>query len=283
MNHLLQRLAIVTKIVTILAASHMAGIAMGQATMVGPTPYLCFSDSPFSAGSYTYSYLETFEDHLFNVPGVTVNQGGPTSVVFGPSIHDSVDCDDGVIDGSGLLGDSFFGSGPAGVRFTFDAAILGSLPTRAGIVWTDGGAGSLVTFQVFDANGALIGTISATIGDNSNNGTTEEDRFHGAIYSQGIGAISISNSSGGIEVDHLQYAGNVVDSCDSIDFNNDTSFFDPTDIEAFLSVFSEGPCVPEIATCNDIDFNNDGGLFDPCDVGSFLRVYSEGPCTPCGQ
>ena len=71
--------------------------------------------------------------------------------------------------------------------------------------------------------------------------------------------------------------------CDSIDFNNDTSFFDPTDIEAFLSVFSEGPCVPEIATCNDIDFNNDGGLFDPCDVGSFLRVYSEGPCTPCGQ
>jgi hypothetical protein len=32
------------------------------------------------------------------------------------------------------------------------------------------------------------------------------------------------------------------DCCDSIDFNNDTSLFDPTDINAFLSVFSEGPC-----------------------------------------
>ncbi len=70
--------------------------------------------------------------------------------------------------------------------------------------------------------------------------------------------------------------------CDSIDFNNDTSLFDPQDIEAFLSVYSEGPCVPETATCNDIDFNNDTSLFDPCDISSFLTMYSEGPCTPCG-
>jgi hypothetical protein len=71
--------------------------------------------------------------------------------------------------------------------------------------------------------------------------------------------------------------------CDSIDFNNDASFFDPTDIDAFLSVFSEGPCIPDAATCNDIDFNNDGSLFDPCDIDSFLLVFSEGPCTVCGQ
>ncbi len=71
--------------------------------------------------------------------------------------------------------------------------------------------------------------------------------------------------------------------CDSIDFNNDASLFDPTDIDAFLSVFSEGPCVPETATCNDVDFNNDGSLFDPCDIDSFLLVFSEGPCTLCGQ
>jgi hypothetical protein len=70
--------------------------------------------------------------------------------------------------------------------------------------------------------------------------------------------------------------------CDSIDVNNDTAFFDPTDIDAFLSVFSEGPCVPATATCNDIDFNNDGSLFDPCDIDSFLLVFSEGPCTLCG-
>lgn len=71
--------------------------------------------------------------------------------------------------------------------------------------------------------------------------------------------------------------------CDSIDFNNDLSLFDSQDIDAFLSVFNEGPCIPSTATCNDIDFNNDGSIFDPCDIDAFLLVYSEGPCTPCGS
>lgn len=66
--------------------------------------------------------------------------------------------------------------------------------------------------------------------------------------------------------------------CDSIDFNQDGSIFDPQDIEAFLSVYSEGPCIPSTASCNDIDFNNDGSVFDPIDIGSFLSRYSEGPC-----
>lgn len=70
--------------------------------------------------------------------------------------------------------------------------------------------------------------------------------------------------------------------CDGIDFNNDTSVFDPVDIDAFLSVYAEGPCIPTGATCNDIDFNNDGSVFDPCDIDSFLLVFSEGPCTNCG-
>ncbi len=66
--------------------------------------------------------------------------------------------------------------------------------------------------------------------------------------------------------------------CDGIDFNNDGALFDPLDIEAFLSVFSEGPCLPEGATCNDVDFNNDGVQFDPEDVDAFLRVFAEGGC-----
>src|SRR5438477_7131672 len=117
-------------------------------TFLGPTPYLSFADSPFNGGSFSYFYLETFEDHLLNTPGVTGSPGGVTSVVFGPSIHDSVDADDGVIDGSGLNGDSYFSSnGAGGVTFTFDAGVLGSLPTDAGIVWTDGAGGSQITFQ----------------------------------------------------------------------------------------------------------------------------------------
>ncbi|MFO0858664.1 MAG: immunoglobulin domain-containing protein [Phycisphaerales bacterium] len=69
--------------------------------------------------------------------------------------------------------------------------------------------------------------------------------------------------------------------CDSIDFNNDTSVFDPQDIDAFLSVYSEGPCIPETSICSDIDFNNDSSVFDPCDISSFLQVFSEGPCALC--
>lgn len=36
--------------------------------------------------------------------------------------------------------------------------------------------------------------------------------------------------------------------CDGVDFNNDGNFIDPQDIDAFLSVYSEGPCVPASAT-----------------------------------
>jgi 3',5'-cyclic AMP phosphodiesterase CpdA len=72
-------------------------------------------------------------------------------------------------------------------------------------------------------------------------------------------------------------------SCDTIDFNNDGALFDPQDIDAFLSVYSEGPCIPGAAICNDIDFNNDGASFDPCDIDSFLSVFAEGPCQCSGN
>ncbi len=70
--------------------------------------------------------------------------------------------------------------------------------------------------------------------------------------------------------------------CDSIDFNNDGVTFDPQDFDALLSVYAEGPCIPQTANCNDIDFNNDGISFDPCDIESFLSVLAEGPCQ-CGD
>ncbi len=67
--------------------------------------------------------------------------------------------------------------------------------------------------------------------------------------------------------------------CNDIDFNNDTSIFDPADIEDFLVVYSEGPCsTAPTPGCDSIDFNNDSSIFDPRDIDSFLSVYSEGPC-----
>jgi len=178
-------------------------------TLLGPTPYLSFGDSPFNGASTSYFFLEDFEDHLLNTPGVSANTGGVTSVVFGPSIHDSVDADDGSIDGSGLNGDSYFsGCGACGVTFTFDAGVLGALPTAAGIVWTDG-AGD-ITFQAFGPGHVLLGQLgplndSPIFPDPSVNGETAEDRFFGIIAPGGVESIFISNSSGGIEVDHLQY------------------------------------------------------------------------------
>ena len=184
----------------------LAGPAHAQ-TFFGPTPYLSFANSPFNGGSFAYFHLETFEDHLLNTPGVSANAGGVTSVVFGPSIHDSVDADDGVTDGSGLNGDSYFsGSGSSGILFTFSSAVLGSLPTSAGLVWTDGGGGTSVTFNVYGPIGQLLNTTTVSgFADSSNSGETAEDRFFGASNDSGISAIFMSNAGGGIEVDHLQY------------------------------------------------------------------------------
>ncbi|HWH80898.1 MAG TPA: PEP-CTERM sorting domain-containing protein [Burkholderiaceae bacterium] len=192
---------------TSIALIGLAGAAHADPVYLGPTPYLSFADSPFFGGSHSYFYLETFEDHLLNTPGVSASGAGVTSVVFGPSIHDSVDADDGAIDGSGLLGDSYFsGSGSAGITFTFSAATLGALPTDVGIVWTDGGAGTPVTFAAYGSGGELLFTKTESgFADNSNNGETAEDRFFGATNAAGVSSIFISNSSGGIEVDHLQY------------------------------------------------------------------------------
>lgn len=178
---------------------------MAQATLLGPSTYLSSADSPFSPFSgFTYFHLENFEDHLLNTPGVTASAGGVTSVVFGPSIHDSVDADDGSIDGSGLKGDSFFsGNGGAGISFTFNAGALGSLPDAVGIVWTDG-AGT-ISFEAFDALNNSLGILTGNHADGNFSGGTAEDRFYGATNSGGISRIHISNNGGGIEVDHLQY------------------------------------------------------------------------------
>lgn len=205
MNYFCKRVCQVAGFALVAAFVQMPASAQLIGPYPGPnTPYLSFADSPFFAGSFSYFHLEDFEDHLFNTPGASADVGGVTSVVFGPSIHDSVDADDGLIDGSGLNGDSYFeGNGASGIRFSFSAGALGALPTHAGIVWTDG-AGD-ITFEAFDENGVSLGTVGGNHANFSFNGETDEDRFYGIIHGSGISAIHIKNSGGGIEVDHLQY------------------------------------------------------------------------------
>jgi hypothetical protein len=168
----------------------------------GPTPYLSQADSPFTLGAPNFC-LETFESGTLDVPDVT----GNGSVVPPGGLTDSVDGDDGVIDGSGLAGHSYFSpDGAGGITFTFDPTAPLGLPTLAGMVWTDGGAFDSVTFEAFDQNGTSLGTVGPNaIADGSNSGTTAEDRFYGVGWPGGISAIKLSNPSGGIEVDHLQF------------------------------------------------------------------------------
>lgn len=189
--------------------------AFASATFYGPTPYLSSRDSPFFGTKFSYFYLEDFEDGLLNTPGVTASSGW--SVILGNNEIDSVDADDGVIDGQGNTGKSFFSNFvSSSLTFTFNAAALGgNLPTHTGIVWTDANASasrSQVEFSALDSSGTSLGSIGPFgLGDSVISGTTAEDRFFGVYNPSGISSITISmHGSNNWEVDHLQY-GSVIE------------------------------------------------------------------------
>ena len=192
----------------------------------GPLPYSAFNNpsagsaiSPFSPVRFTYFYLEDFEDGALNTPGVTVPEFATTNISIGFS--DSVDGDDGVIDGQARGNSSSLFSNLTTSSFTFKFsanALGGQLPTHAGIVWTDigrngGGTplfGDLVNntlFEAFGPSGESLGVIgSFSLGDESISRTTSEDRFLGVVNQNGISSIRLSMpGKNNWEVDHLQY------------------------------------------------------------------------------
>lgn len=168
-------------------------------------PYESFNDSPFKGMNFTSFDLVSMtalgvpSGTFFNglVPGVTTS---PSAEVLGPGFQiDSVD-------GAGNNGSSlFFGDGSTGLTFSFDKNVLGAFPTAAGIVWTDGVVP--IHFSANDALGNSLGQINdSNPGDfNQGDGNPEHFRFYGVINSGGISSIHISNTGGGIEVDHLQF------------------------------------------------------------------------------
>jgi hypothetical protein len=193
------------------------GAAFSAEPLLDPTPYLSFADSPFNGLSFSYFHLENFEpltpSKPARTPGFTATTGG-VILNFGPQT-DSVDADDGAIDNSGTGGSSWFSNNSTSIfTFTFDAGVLGTLPTHAGIVWTDVGSTSAgtdgtsaVLFEAFGAGGESLGQLGPELlGDGNVNGGTAEDRFFGAVHAAGISAIAISTpASLDWEVDHLQY------------------------------------------------------------------------------
>ena len=193
------RAALVIGIVLSLGASG----AFANTILPVVQPYFSFANSPFANQTFSYFYLETFEEPgAPTVPGVTYTPGVQ---VIGPG--GAVDS----VDGGGNNGHSlFYYCGACGITFTFNAAALGGhLPTSAGIVWTDGDPSSTIgrLFSAYNQNGVLIGQLN-----NYNDGWFYEGDgnpahyiFFGATNAGGISSISIANGNGGIEVDHLQF------------------------------------------------------------------------------
>jgi hypothetical protein len=181
--------------------------AQATTTWYGPTPaagYASFADSPFSTISFQWFYLENFENG-FNVPGVTASAGYRIGV--GTNYYSDGYYVDSVEGGTGnSTGHSFFsGDAYSGITFTFDKNILGSLPTHAGVVWTDGN--NPIIFTAYDKNNNPLGPLTGNHADGYyTNVGTGDYRFYGVSDPEGISAINIRSTGGaGIEVDHLQY------------------------------------------------------------------------------
>jgi hypothetical protein len=183
-----------------------------MAGFVGPSPYRTFGDSPFVGTSLAWFHVEDFEDGALNTPGVTLDNGFVTG---NTPTSDSVDDDDGFLDGLGRAGSSLTnvagGDGVNSFMFAFQPSVLGAFPTHVGIVFTDGAPNSQFTFQPFDQNGVSLGSLNAFVGDDSHNGGTAEDTFFGAIHAEGISGFFITDNGSpfDLELDHLQYGSPV--------------------------------------------------------------------------
>jgi hypothetical protein len=173
---------------------------------IGPSPYLSSADNPWAGVSFSQFYREDFEDGDLNTPGVTAI-GAELVQPAGGVFTDSVDGDDGAIDGSGTNGRSHYTSiGVNGIQYSFDAGVLGGLPTHAGLVWTDMSGLALVFFRAYDSAGIRLGEIDlGTPNDGLSTGQTAEDRFVGWESPAGISRIHILQRGSDMEVDHLQY------------------------------------------------------------------------------
>lgn len=183
------------------------GVEAQVSTFYGPTEYLKTEDVPDDFCEECE--LEDFEDNAID-PFLAFSCGeilGPDISdprIPGVKITDSVDGDDGVIDGSGNGGHSYFCNDPAtGVVINFAMPVA-----AAGAVWTDGDRGVSVEVEAFDIDANSLGkTVAGDFADNSFFGETAEDRFFGIRSSAGIASLSITNvgRGAGIEIDHVRW------------------------------------------------------------------------------
>lgn len=180
----------------------------------GPTGYLQAGDAPAGFASACSLTLEDFEDNgldsfltMSNGSIITPNSTSGTESL----VTDSVDGDDGVMDGSGADGHSWYtGIGRSNdntVTIDFDSNVH-----CAGLVFTDGAPISTeISLEALDSSGNTLAEIEADLADDNLTGETAEDAFMG--FSDTLGEIAalrlIMKGGEGIEIDHVQWGSAV--------------------------------------------------------------------------
>ncbi|WP_052713289.1 hypothetical protein [Pseudoalteromonas rubra] len=252
---------------------------------IGPTPYLSFEqDSPFYAlkDVFGYFHLQTFEHGMGDAVGASFSRG----VVRAPaSFVDSVDGDDGVVDGKCASCKSFYvdQSAELGLMITFNKAELGTLPTHAGIVWTDGKGET--RFKAYDEFGNVIADSGqVSIADDSFYGTVSDDHFFGVTAHKGIARLYIENTIDGLEIDHLQYgylgAPQTIKPLSYRDFERDSPFYSyaQSALYSHLETFESGHLsVPGVSASRGL-VRNTARYVDSVDADD---GKIDGYCTGC--
>ena len=180
------------------------------ATIIGPSPYAALLDTP--DGVYHDDDIVCIQDFEGADGPWEVGFSFDTGQRIGPNftsgdgipVTDSVDADDNSLDGSGVLGASWF-TDRSFLNITFDEPT-----TAASFVFTDADSrAENITISAFDSNGnQLLSRTYASFLDDVFTGTTQEDRFFGvvAMNNELIKRLSISIDAGtGIEVDHVRF------------------------------------------------------------------------------
>jgi hypothetical protein len=173
-----------------------------------------FSFIGSNTASSEWFELEKFEGPKFenNTVGVKYRPNEIVKTSTDPTYWDSVDADDGNIDGASRSQGRFVLQKDGDIKFEFDGKR--GFPTDVGLVWTDIHANApkmdgYITFEPFDATGKSLGVRGPIYvgGDGTTVANPQDDRFFGVHYNGGISAFNVKSTvvQVGIEYDHLQY------------------------------------------------------------------------------
>jgi hypothetical protein len=193
----------------------------GETIFLPPSPYFSLADSPLVDMNDGTFIFEDFEDGSLDLPVGVVGYPG---LIMEPSpFTDSVDGDDGIVDGSGSEGKSYrpalisvgFTNPPTYTtiyQLNFTSTEPSGLPTAVGLVITDGLPDSRITVTARDRNGVNTFVHYSDINfDMNSSGSTFEDRFVGVTNALGMREVAFAHHWMGfphearVEIDHLQF------------------------------------------------------------------------------